>query len=226
MCYPATVNVFKTLLNPWGKTFHVTAKGLRQARTSLNFEVAWPLIVLFFLYCVGFIYKGITMYWDDEWPVFSIICAWSVFNFLLIWLSILACSDVPQQRSVPRFSRVWRGSLVLGSEVFEATTVDVSEEGALIKIAGGLGSDAPGEAVLVFPDINSGEIPVEIMRWLPAQNLAGVKYRELNTVQYRAFIEALYCRPQPWPLPRISERRTSWRLLVSVFRLYPFAETR
>jgi cellulose synthase (UDP-forming) len=226
MCYPATVNVFKTLFNPWGKPFHVTAKGLSQARTSLNFEVAWPLIALFFLYCAGFIYKGMTIYWDDEWPVFSVICAWSIFNFLLIWLSILACADVPQQRRVPRFSRALRGSLVLGSKTFATTTVDVSEEGALVKIRGILDPDAPGEAVLVFPDIKSGEISAEIVRWVPAHNLVAVKYRNLNTVQYRALIESLYCRPRSWALPRVCERRMSWKLLVSVFRLYPFAETR
>ncbi len=232
MVFPLTLTVIQVLFQPFGKGFKVTPKGVNRDRFVFNWQLAWPLLVVFALtaislwrnlgWCLasgwhGEHLKGIALGW-----------MWSVYNLVLLAIALLVLLDVPNaepgvwldlRRVVRLILTTTRddGELVVTS--WWGVSNRLSELGAEISLTQrGLPVLAPGETLpvtlvlaeaslslparLVFTD-NHGDLPK-----------AKILFEPLSTVQRRALIELLFCRPGQWKRWNSpGELRALWLLL-------------
>jgi len=129
--------IFKTILNPRGAKFNVTAKDevLEENFISPIFK---PLLFIFALCVLGVAAAVVrwVLYPGDQ-NIIMVVGGWAVFNLLLVGAAIRAVAERQQRRSVPRVPVNVPAVVALGqdSPVFaRATVLDASTTGARLAI--------------------------------------------------------------------------------------------
>ncbi len=145
-CIPLAVTVVSAMLNPFQKGFNVTPKGIASDRFRFNWNLGWPLIVLFaataFSLChnlnlhllknVGSLQaisesadllKGTSLGW-----------IWSAYNLLMLGIALLILVDIPKPDIYEWFNLRRVVQLNLGGESFWGITTVISESGAEVAL--------------------------------------------------------------------------------------------
>ncbi|MEG4579113.1 glycosyltransferase [Microcoleus sp. MON1_C5] len=145
-CIPLGVTVVSSMLNPFGKGFQVTPKGIASDSFSFNWNLGWPLIVLFAATAVSFwhnlhinlvrnvgtvqsisesahLSKGMSLGW-----------IWSAYNLLMIGIALLILVDIPKPDIYEWFNLRRVVQLNIGGQSFWGVTTVISESGAEVAL--------------------------------------------------------------------------------------------
>ncbi|MEG4047786.1 glycosyltransferase [Microcoleus sp. Pol17_C1] len=141
-CIPLAVTVVSSMLNPFGKGFQVTPKGMASDRFHFNWNLGWPLIVLFAATAFSLwhnlninlvknldtvqsisesahLSKGMSLGW-----------IWSAYNLLMIGIALLILVDIPKPDIYEWFNLRRVVQLNIGGKSFWGITTVISESGA------------------------------------------------------------------------------------------------
>lgn len=256
LAFPMAITIVRTIIQPRGKTFKVTPKGIIDPhRINPNWPLIRPLVAVAALTILGILWRSRPLQDTTVNPdSLTVNLFWSTYNLGLLLVSIMVAIDVPQRRFT-RFNRDERChflrtsencELTLGGSTYSGYTLDMSEGGARLHLwSEDLSSQemaqclkkAEGYLCFSAPSELAGlTLPVTI-RWCaplsqkPGQKkggfvAVGVLFAELSLVQQRRLIPYLYCQPSQWEEVRAPELKTAWAMLQSLFRLHPLAESR
>ncbi|MEG4083975.1 glycosyltransferase family 2 protein [Microcoleus sp. POL10_C6] len=145
-CIPLAVTVVSSMLNPFGKGFQVTPKGMASDRFRFNWNLGWPLIVLFAATAVSLwhnlninlvknvdtvqsisesahLSKGMSLGW-----------IWSGYNLLMIGIALLILVDIPKPDIYEWFNLRRVVQLNIGGKSFWGITTVISESGAEVAL--------------------------------------------------------------------------------------------
>ncbi|MEG4306748.1 glycosyltransferase [Microcoleus sp. D3_18a_C4] len=146
-CIPLAVTVVSSMLNPFGKGFEVTPKGIASDRFRFNWNLGWPLIVLFAATAVSLwhslninlvknvgtvqsisesahlLSKGMSLGW-----------VWSAYNLLMIGIALLILVDIPKPDIYEWFNLRRVVQLNIGGKSFWGITTVISESGAEVAL--------------------------------------------------------------------------------------------
>ncbi|MEP0911922.1 glycosyltransferase [Leptolyngbya sp. GB1-A1] len=243
LCFPLALTVIQVMLNPFSKGFKVTPKGTSSDRFSFNWNLAWPLIILFVATAVSlWVNFGLCMLkgaWMNTVPPEVAIQAkgiglgwiWSSYNLIMLGIALLILLDVPRP-SLYEWFNLHRTARITVTDTktvtdtnivqdFWGTTTMISEVGAEIALT-----------QLDFPIPHEGEVlPVTIeilehhlilscrvvqVTQQPDFLAVRVMFEQVTLAQQRLLVEMLFCRPGQW------KRRTSpgeFESLVLLFRI-------
>lgn len=122
--------------------FHVTPKGLTKRERRFFKGIAIPHIVLALLSILALV-RGIVMVVNEGWGTgwLAIVLFWVVYNLSGLLIATMLAWEPPRFRSAERFSRSYPVDLSVaggdgsqGDRTVRATTVDVSENGCLLRL--------------------------------------------------------------------------------------------
>lgn len=127
--------IFKTVLNPRGAKFNVTAKDEVLEEDFIS-PIYKPLIFIFALTLLGVVAAAVRwVMFPGDHNIILIVGGWAVYNFLLVGAAMRAVAERQQRRQVPRVPVNIPATVALGFEnpVFQsATVVDASTSGCRI----------------------------------------------------------------------------------------------
>ncbi|WP_088892033.1 glycosyltransferase family 2 protein [Leptolyngbya ohadii] len=237
LCFPLALTVIQVMLNPFSKGFKVTPKGTSSDRFSFNWNLAWPLVILFITTAISlWVNFGLCMLkgaWMDTVPPEVAIQAkgiglgwiWSTYNLIMLGIALLILLDVPRPCIYEWFNLHRTARISLSDRGIErnfwGTTTMISEVGAEVALT-----------QIDFPTPHEGEIlPVTIeilehhlilngrvsqVTQQPDYLAVRVTFEQVTLPQQRSLVELLFCRPGQW------KRRTSpgeFESLVLLFRI-------
>ena len=145
-CIPLAVTVVSAMLNPFEKGFKVTPKGIASDRFRFNWNLGWPLIVLFAATAFSLgqnlnthlvknvgslqaisesadLLKGMSLGW-----------IWSAYNLLMLGIALLILVDIPKPDIYEWFNLRRVVQLNIGGKSFWGITTVISESGAEVAL--------------------------------------------------------------------------------------------
>jgi cellulose synthase (UDP-forming) len=143
--------IFKTVWNPRGAKFNVTAKDEVLEEDFIS-PIYMPLLVIFGLTALGVLAAAARwVAFPGDREIVLVVGSWAVFNFLLVGAAIRAIAERQQRRAVPRVPVQVPATLGLGAPGHEVpvkgTVVDASTSGARVVLRP-RGLDAGGRPVV------------------------------------------------------------------------------
>lgn len=239
LCCPLALTVIQVMLNPFARGFKVTPKGTASHRYSFNWNLAWPLLILFGVTAVSlWVNFGLCMLkgaWMETVPPEVAMQAkgiglgwiWSSYNLIMIGIALLILLDVPRPSPYEWFDLrrtiKLRAMSPTGEQdrILWGVTTMLSEIGAEVAItAAGFPNVSEEDAILVEIDILEHHL---CLRGRAVQTgFAGefptvrVMFDQLTLSQQRQLVETLFCRPGQW-----KDRNTPGELqsLLLLFRI-------
>jgi cellulose synthase (UDP-forming) len=200
---PLSVTVLKVLLNPFNKGFTVSPKGLVNKRVTFNWQLAWPLLILFTLTLVCWVLNlshlvGPHLGAIPDEQGASLGLFWSSYNLIMLAIALRSLIELPKPDPYHWFKLQWPIQIESNCEAwrYAGETTLVSEQGADVTLT----TAAPVSMPLYTPiqikiaDENlllQGEIISHKAQQLQIQF-------DLSPQQRRQLIQALFCRPGRW----------------------------
>ena len=196
------------LMNPFGKPFKVTAKGI----STTSVTVHWSLLLRFAGIAIATV-SLLTIHTGPFDPLHSrpgylMNVAWSLFNTVVLGLAAMACVEPPRRRKHERFFTDDRVSVRLddGSEL-SCQLLDISLSGArLHRSEGWRPLVGPAELVL-----SAGQIIVPIQVARRAREEIGLNFPE-DTALRRVLIEELFTGDYHNEVATVSAPKVFWSL--------------
>ncbi|MEG4840290.1 glycosyltransferase family 2 protein [Microcoleus sp. B9-D4] len=145
-CIPLAVTVVSSMLNPFGKGFQVTPKGMASDRFRFNWNLGWPLIVLFAATAVSLWHNLNINLVKNVGTVQSISESadlskslgwgwiWSAYNLLMLGIALLILVDIPKPDIYEWFNLRRVVQLNIGGQSFWGVTTVISESGAEVAL--------------------------------------------------------------------------------------------
>ena len=135
MCFRTSWAVLTTLVQPYAsRPFVITPKGLQQDRRHFAVHSVLPHLVTSALLIIGLAIGIISWLNNAASPGIQITLAWGAVNLLLLCVTVVASIDAQQWRKVIRLPLQLPCTLITGNDVYDGTTVDLCEVGALIRM--------------------------------------------------------------------------------------------
>jgi cellulose synthase (UDP-forming) len=221
LVFPLAITVIQVMLRPFAKGFNVTPKGTSSDRFSVNWGLAWPLMLVFGLSAVS-LWRNLGMYivksnWAsqassptvaEQLKGLELGWIWSGFNLLVLGIALLILIDVPRPDAHAWFDlrRVVRLTFyphTPQASTWWGTTTFISEVGLEVAVTeGGLPSLSAGETLPVALEIS--EIGLQLQGQVTHIGSYGefpalrVAFEPMTAAQHRQLVEMLFCRPGQW----------------------------
>lgn len=233
LCFPLALTVIQVMLRPFSTGFRVTPKGTASDRFSYNWNLAWPLVLLFVLTAISlWMNLGICMLkgaWQSTVPPDVAIQAkgvglgwiWSAYNLLMLSIALLILLDVPRPHPYEWFDLRRTVKLTLQDQVFWGITTMLSEIGAEIALTeSGFPSVAADEMMPMTLEILEENLKLEgqVTRVGIKDEFPTVRvlFEQPNLQQQRQLTEMLFCRPGQWRSPCSPNELSSLLLLFRI----------
>ena len=218
LCFPLAATVVQVMLNPFAKGFKVTPKGTASHRFSFNWDLAWPLILLFGVTAISlWINFGNCMLkgaWMTTVPPATAMQAkgiglgwiWSSYNLIMIGIALLILLDVPRPSPYEWFDLRRTVKLTAdgkGSQPVWGITTMLSEVGAEVALTQfSRLNEMPESRVAVELEILEHHLSIRgqitqtgVEAGFPTVR---VMFDAMDLTQQRQLIEMLFCRPGQW----------------------------
>ncbi|WP_036483494.1 glycosyltransferase [Myxosarcina sp. GI1] len=237
LAFPLAVTVVKVMLNPFSKGFKVTPKGTKSDRFSFNWNLAFPLIILFIFNALSFwsnlyacaisaIHNSFQL--TEQMRGLNLGWIWSIYNLVTIGAALLILLDVPKP-DLHEWFRLRRTVKLevetpTGKQEYWGVTTLISEVGADISITqSGLTKLSKGETLPANILILEEKIAITgvITAVALGQDFLNVKilFEHLSVSEERKLIAILFCRPGQWKRRNTpGELRSLWLLLRILLR--------
>jgi cellulose synthase (UDP-forming) len=145
-CIPLALTVVSAMLNPFGKGFKVTPKGIASDRFHFNWNLGWPLIILFVATACG-LWQNLNIYLLHNFSGGQAVLTstdalkgtgfgwiWSAYNLLMLGIALLILVDIPKPDIYEWFNLRRVVQLNIGGETFWGVTTMISESGAEVAL--------------------------------------------------------------------------------------------
>ena len=234
LAFPLAFTVFQALLSPFSKGFKVTPKGTSSDRFIFNWNLAWPLVVMFVITAFT-LWRNLglclALGWGEHLKGLGLGWIWSAHNLIIIGIALLILLDAPQPDPNVWFDlrRIVRLKLKQADgmppeHTWWGYTTMISEVGAQIALTqGGMPVISPGEILPVELEIVEEQLKLEGK--LIATRFEGefpsvrIHFEHLNLSQQRCLVEILFCRPGQWRRWKTpGELQSLWILLRILFK--------
>ncbi len=217
-CFPVSLTIIQTLLNPFKRGFNVTPKGTLSNHYRYNWDLGLPLIIVFFINLFVLIY-GFKQDFDPELDSkilggIQLTEVWSIYNLVIIVLSIFVMLDVPKPNFYEWFNVRKPALLFHEGATHSCLITKICEAGAEINFKSTL-------AVNTFLKLELVEIGLKLqckITRVNSQKLT-VIFEPLSLTEYRQLVELLFCRPGIWEKKRTpGELQSIWLIIKSLSR--------
>lgn len=234
LAFPLACTVLQVMINPFGRGFKVTPKGIIRDRYKFNWRLAWPLVLLFLATALS-VWRnlGMCMVKADWQGTVSVELAdsvkgvglgwlWSAYNLLLIGVALLILLDVPKPDRFEWFDLRRTIQLKAGDRTFWGMTTMISEGGAEIALTqAGLNLSDSDEVQLQIMEANlvlSG-FATQVGWQEEGFPVVRVQFDQLTLEQERTLVNMLFCRPGQWQQQTApGEWRSIWILLKTLLK--------
>jgi cellulose synthase (UDP-forming) len=222
-------NIFQTFKDPFGLGFKVTPKGVTKDKVSINWQVATPCLVIMALYIVGMGKMLLQAQWESELSALALNMVWGLYAVALFWITLLACVDMPQQRSFLRFKLSFNYNLTLAGQRYQGQSVDISEKGVRLLLPKHLTAEQLSQAKLSLPELRLFDLPITVQDKgaCPKDNTLHdwlCFFPEFSHADYGKLVKGLFKRlADTWEEQTVPEWKFLWHFLKSPWRMYPFA---
>lgn len=145
-CIPLALTVVSAMLNPFAKGFKVTPKGIASDRFHFNWNLGWPLILLFVATACG-LWQNLNIYLvhnigggqgvltsADALKGTGFGWIWSAYNLLMLGIALLILVDIPKPDIYEWFNLRRVVQLNISGESFWGITTMISESGAEVAL--------------------------------------------------------------------------------------------
>ncbi|MDX1252955.1 MAG: glycosyltransferase [Gammaproteobacteria bacterium] len=196
------------LLRPFGQRFKVTAKGGDRDHAVVQWQVMRNFLILLVLNLLGIAINLTPGYAIvDDFDQQGINIFWSIYNMVLILITILVCVDLPRRRKEERFDINETSRISIGGRIAPCTIHDLSVSGARVRLA----YDS-NHARLQLDIDGVGPLACEIARTIDAHD---VGMRFIDPGQRR---DALIRKVYAGGYQNTPKQASPWRLLLAVLR--------
>ncbi len=228
---PLVITVIQVMLNPFSKGFNVTPKGTRNDHFYFNWRLAWPLVLLFIL-------TSISLWWNlgrsvmrggmmpamapelaEQLRGINLGWIWSIYNLLLIGVSLLILLDVPKPDLHEWFDLRRSVRLEVAGQPLWGVTTKISEVGAEVALTQlGLPTLPKRETLPVTVEILEEKMLLQgqITQTGVSDRFPSVQivFEQVTPSQHRVLVEMLFCRPGQWKRQNTpGELQSLWLLL-------------
>jgi cellulose synthase (UDP-forming) len=221
-------NIISTIFNPFGIGFKVTPKGVTTDKISINWDVVGPCMVIIALYIIG----SVRVFADWSWGVNGnsaiLNLVWSGYSIGLLWMTAMACMDVPQKRSSLRFNMAWQFQLFTqGLAPIGGETLNISEAAVLVRLKPDQWAawQQQDHGVLSLPEMGIAHVPVtfkvksQSRKWVDVLCYHG----DLPQEHYGLWIRHVFARlADTWEDHKLNEFKYLWHFIRAPLRMYPF----
>jgi cellulose synthase (UDP-forming) len=247
LCFPGLVRLFFTLLEPFGKPFVVTPKGVTRDSKCYNLGNTYPLLGLMGLTvaALGLHLGGfLTGTWETlQSQGFGVLLFWLTYNLMLMGLAVLAAIDQPERRLMDRFPLQTPCRLLWQDRLLSGMTVSVSEGGIEVELVVSEGDDV-GWMLLMEREL---ERPVLLELALPLVGFdaslrlchgvrvgpvrgkkgrsiyrLGFAFEERSLVQHRELVNLLYTQMDWWKVSKQpGSLEATWAIVMALLMCRP-----
>lgn len=241
LAFPLALTVFRVMLNPFGKGFNVTPKGITRSQYRFNWRLALPLMIMFVATTFSLwrnlgmcMVKGVwattvTPEVAQSIKGVGLGWIWSAYNLLLIGIALLVLLDVPKPDPHEWFNLRRTVKLTIGDgQPFWGNTTMLSEGGAEVLLTqrqfDAFTPGTPVELTILESNLQlSGQVTrIDIEEDLPALRIS---FDPLTIAQDQALIKMLFCRPGQWQTRNTpGEAQSIWILLRTLMKPRIFFE--
>ncbi len=218
-CVPLTITILKVMINPFGKGFKVTPKGITRNQYSYNWQLALPLIIIFISTIIGF---GLSVFQTLQTQSVNLGLWWSGYNIIMIAAALLTLLDVPQSTPYQWFPFKTRVLVKSDNQIYSGVTLQLSETGAEIYFPDNI--TLPSKILIEIVEAGltlTGKIVQSQSK--DQSNTVRVQFTNLNLQHQRKIIEILYCRPGQWQKRQSpGELQSLWIILKVLLRPLKF----
>ena len=212
LCIPLSVALIQVFLNPFGKVFKVTPKGVARNQYSINTWLALPLLTLLIATVASF-----WMNLDNHASESYLGLVWNVYNSVMLSVALIALVDVPTANPDQWFRRRQPVQIISNATSHWGMMTMLSEAGAEIELR------TVNLAQQVKLHLAEAEIKLQgqvtATQWTGSCWRVRVKFEAVSTWEHRRLIELLYCRPGQWQHHQTpGEWRSLWLLLKVLSR--------
>jgi cellulose synthase (UDP-forming) len=193
--FPIAITVVQTLLNPFGKKFNVTPKGLLRKRYRFDYQLAFPVLIFLVM-------TGLSLYWmvthtDLKRPI-NLTLIWGSLNLLFLTAALNAFLDVPKVDFHTWLTVQKPVTLLFPQGLVPGKVVKISEKGAELRLKT---QNLPQTTFeLVFTE-TALQLQAKALAQSPERDGShlSLEFVNLNLNQERQLIEFLFCQPGTWP---------------------------
>jgi cellulose synthase (UDP-forming) len=235
LAFPLAFTVLQVMLiNPFGRGFKVTPKGIIRDRYKFNWRLAWPLVLLFLGTALS-VWRnlGMCMVKGDWQGTVSPELAqtvkgvglgwlWSTYNLVLLGVALLILLDVPKPDRYDWFDLRRTVKLTAGDCTFWGITTMMSEGGAEIALTqDGLDLSVTDKIQLhiMEADLDLVGTATQVGWQEEGFPIVRVQFSDLTLEQERVLVNMLFCRPGQWQSHAApGELRSLWILLRTLLK--------
>ncbi len=211
--------ITQIFLDPFGKGFRVTPKGILHQKSYFHWKIAIPLIILWLINLVS-LGKSLIHFTFVENNIINLVFFWSFLNFFLLSISIIALVNRPKKTHYQWFNLHESVCLISKNTCFEGVTQRISEAGLIIDIPQkGLNSLLCFEQ---FSHINLTEknlslaVKINNIESLESVYRVTLYFDTMTLDQERRLIELLFCAPDRWPMRKVAGEGETLLMLIKV----------
>jgi cellulose synthase (UDP-forming) len=234
LAFPLACTVLQVMVNPFGRGFKVTPKGLIRDRYKFNWRLAWPLVLLFLATALS-VWRNLGMCmvkgdWQSTVPAeiaqsvkgVGLGWLWSTYNLILIGVALLILLDAPKLDRYEWFDLRRTIQMKAGDRTYWGFTTMISEGGAEVALTqAGLNLSESDEVQLQIMESNlalSG-FATQVGYQEEGFPIVRIRFEALTLQQERTLVNMLFCRPGQWQQQAApGEWQSIWILLRTLLK--------
>ena len=227
-CIPVSAVLLQTLFKPFSARFKVTPKGVSRDRHIYNWEIAWPLVVLWLLSASALAVSLSVAYGGPYFlagvpadPSFiegmKGVWVWCAYNVFALTIALFLMRDVPKPTLNEWFERNVPIQIRAKNRILKTTSCKVSEVGAELHLEDGW---INGVTTVEFGIPNTGvwlSSDVIFVRWQGGTAIVRLRFHSMKPAEFRSLVEFLFCQPGQWKDIRVPSEHHSMMLLFTIF---------
>lgn len=226
-CFPVSLTVIKTLINPFSEGFKVTPKGISSNRYSFNLSLALPLIIVFIFTFLSF-FQSLSFTFNHHFNSITntniklqggihLIWVLSIYNLMIIAIALRIMLDVPKPDIYEWFNLQRAVKLTTTHDRILGIITKLSEVGAEIELQEAIDINETFTLEIIEEKLTL-QAKITESDWTGKLLKITVKFEEVSLAEYRQLIEILFCRPGTWKHRHTpGELRSLWILIRLLF---------
>ncbi|MBI3811062.1 MAG: glycosyltransferase [Nitrospirae bacterium] len=223
MCFFISWTTIETIFIPKKIKFHVTPKGERFEKSSLDWSYVMPHILLGTALVIGLGFGGYRL-WEHglNFNATLLSAVWTVYNLVILVAAIVVARERPQKRSSPRLFRQIVCELSFGGRTLSGKTADLSETGLSMTLSRPVLLPPMVQVRLISDFGETTEIKGEVIRNDSSPSAktgggsgVGIRFLNVNDAQHQSLIRQMYSSPTSWD--RVHRPvSSSWRSFTNI----------
>ena len=226
-CIPVSALLLQTLFKPFSAKFRVTPKGISRDRHIYNWEIAWPLVVLWLMSAAALIVSlsvayGGTYFLSNMQADSNFIegmkgvWVWCAYNVFVLTIALYLMRDVPKPTLNEWFEKDVPIQIRTQNRMFESTSCKVSEAGAELHLQGWIEGTTTVEFCIPNTSIWLNSRVMSEQRQ-GSITIVRLRFYRLNPSEFRSLVEFLFCQPGQWKDILVPTEQRSLLLLIKIF---------